>query len=233
MVPRKEKVILCRGISGKEDLFNRYVETLESDGYRCQCLHAVRFNFVNGPELRACLETPQKYLGLILTSRRAVEAIELVSKTENILSSWRDMPVYCVGPATESIARSCLGFRNCLGSESGDAEELAKTILKDVEKGLKPLLHPCSEISGDTIKEISSIVEHITKALNDICYNINNIKAVAIGPATKQTLVNCGFEVHAIAKSPNPGALLEAIQGPSIFEQRYCMEEPDLFDMTV
>ncbi|KZC06266.1 PREDICTED: uroporphyrinogen-III synthase [Dufourea novaeangliae] len=155
MAPRYERVVLCRGgLSEKNDSQEVYVKTLKTAGYSCNCLPTLCFNFVNTPELRTCLHSPGLYYGLILTSKRAVEAINLASKeNDRILLPWRTLPVYCVGPATESFARSHLGSENCFGSKAGNAKELAELLVASVGKESKPLLYPCSEIGRETIEK--------------------------------------------------------------------------------
>ncbi|XP_076284407.1 uroporphyrinogen III synthase 1 [Lasioglossum baleicum] len=152
-------VVLCRGMSEKNDSQEIYAETLKTAGYTCNCLPTLTFKFVNTSELRTCLRAPDSYHGLILTSKRAVEAIDLVSKeNQQILLPWKMLPVYCVGPTTESFAKSHLGSENCFGRDTGNAKELAELLVKSVSEGLKPLLYPCSEIGRDTIEK--TLTEH-------------------------------------------------------------------------
>lgn len=276
MAPRYEKVILCRGLSEKSDSQEAYVKTLKTAGYLCDCLPTLCFEFVNITELRSCLLSPSLYygnnivnwmpflksdlsslintfIGLILTSRRAAEAIGLSAKeNDSILHPWRTLPVYCVGPATESFAKSHLGSENCFGKETGNAKELAELLIVSVPKRSKPLLYPCSEIGRETIEKIlnendikihkivayktlptetlerdlskfmddrskifvffsPSTVEHVVALLKEKSYNMNNVKAVAIGPVTGQALLNAGLNIFATANKPDPMSLLDAI----------------------
>ncbi|CAD1476925.1 unnamed protein product, partial [Heterotrigona itama] len=253
MAPRYEKVILCRGMSEKSDSQEAYVKTLKTAGYSCDCLPTLCFEFVNITELRSCLLSPSLYYGLILTSRRAAEAIGLAAKeNDSILHPWRTLPVYCVGPATESFAKSHLGSENCFGKETGNAKELAELLVVSVAKKSKPLLYPCSEIGRETIEKIlnendvkvhkivayrtlptktlecdlskfmddrskifvffsPSTIEHVVALLKEKSYDMNNIKAVAIGPVTGQALLNAGLNIFAIANKPDPMSLLDAI----------------------
>lgn len=161
------------------------------------------------------------------------------------------MPAYCIGPATDSLARSQLNLQNCIGSQSGNSKRLAEKIVLDIKKDSKPLLYPCSEIARETISYIEnngiriekivvyktlmsetleqelpkmlekspsifvffspSTVEYIKVQLQRNFYNVKNIKAVAIGPVTRDALVNSGFNVNAIADKPEPAALMHAI----------------------
>lgn len=63
MAPRYEKVILCRGVSEKNDSQEAYVKTLKTAGYLCDCLPTLCFEFVNMTELRSCLLSPSSYYG--------------------------------------------------------------------------------------------------------------------------------------------------------------------------
>ena len=281
MAPRYEKIILCRGLSEKNDSQEAYVKTLKTAGYSCDCLPTLRFEFVNISKLKECLLSSSSYygsniaydfsafymwlifihliiffyafIGLILTSQRAAEAIKLSAKEDdNILYPWRILPVYCVGPATESFVKTHLSSDNCIGKEAGNAKELAELLVASVANKSKPLLYPCSEIGRETIEKTlnendirvhrmvvyktlpsetlehdllkfmdnmpkifvffsPSIVEHIVALLKKKLYDMNNIKAVAIGPVTEQALVHAGLKVFATANKPDPISLLKAI----------------------
>jgi len=199
-------------------------------------------------------------VGLILTSPRAVEAVVLAVKEDtSILYHWKQMPVYCVGPATDSLARSQLNLQRCLGSQSGNSKQLAEKIVLDMKKDSKPLLYPCSEIARETISCIvedsgisiekivvyrtlksetleqelpkmlgkspiifvffsPSTVEFIKTQLKKNLYDVKNIKAVAIGPVTRDALINSGFSVYATADKPEPTALMHAITAAESME---------------
>ncbi|TGZ47117.1 uroporphyrinogen-III synthase [Temnothorax longispinosus] len=246
-------VVLCKGLSEKSDRQETYLETLESAGYSCECLQTLRFEFVNILELRARLSVADGYSGLILTSPRTVEAVALAAKEDpSILYHWKQMPAYCIGPATDSLARSQLNLQHCVGSDSGNSKRLAEKIVLDMKKDSKPLLYPCSEIARESIccivedripiekivvyrtlksetleQELPkmldkcprifvffspSTVEHIKTQLKRNFYNIKHIKAIAIGPVTRDALINSGFNVYATADKPEPVALMHAIR---------------------
>jgi len=77
-----------------------------------------------------------------------------IKDNTDILDHWKRMPTYCVGPKTESIAKTQLSLQYCIGSEYGNAEKLAEKIVLDIEKDSKPLLYPCSQIARKTIPNI-------------------------------------------------------------------------------
>lgn len=253
-------VVLCKGLSEKNNKQETYIETLESAGYSCECLQTLRFEFVNISELRTRLSVADRYSGLILTSPRTVEAVALAAKEDaSILYHWEQMPAYCVGPATESLARSQLNLQHCVGSQSGNSKQLAEKIVLDVKKDSKPLLYPCSEIARETISCIvgdsgisiekimvyrtlesetleqelpkmlekspsifvffsPSTVEYITVQLKRHFYNVKDVRAVAIGPVTRDALISSGFKVYATADKPEPAALMRAITAAESME---------------
>ncbi|KAI4487222.1 hypothetical protein M0804_005371 [Polistes exclamans] len=248
-----DSIVLCRGLPEQTLKEDNYLHTLQSAGYKCDYLYTSRFEFINSSDLKMCLETPDNYYGLILTSQRAVEAICQIVKDDKIsLSRWQKLPAYCVGPATASLAENCLGLECCLGSQSGNTKDLTEIIISDMEKITKPLLYPCSEIARETVEQVlsqnrinlrklvayrtiireslevdflniigsipkifvffsPSSVDYLVSILKKRPDYIKNIKAVAIGPTTKQSLIDANFVIYATAASPNPAALLEAI----------------------
>lgn len=176
----------------------------------------------------------------------------------SILHHWEQVPAYCVGPATDSLARSQLNLQHCIGSQSGNSKQLAEKIVLDIKKNSKPLLYPCSEIareaiscvkdSGISIEKIvvyrtlesktlgqelpkvlekspsmfvffsPSTVEYITAQLKRNFYSVKEIKAVAIGPVTRDALINSGYNVYATADKPEPAALIHAITAAESLE---------------
>ncbi|XP_011314418.1 uroporphyrinogen-III synthase [Fopius arisanus] len=159
-------VVLCKGEKGLTEGQDSYATAFEGAGYSCQVLTAISFSFVNTQKLRDCLETPESYSGLILTSQRAVEAIKKSISENPLKTLWKELPVYCVGPATENLVRNTLDLPNCMGSESGNAQELAKFIISHHNRDNKSLLYPCSGIARETIQrmleEAEISVEKIT-----------------------------------------------------------------------
>jgi len=78
-------------------------------------------------------------------------------KNELPTKSWIEKPTFCIGPSTESIAKEQIGLTNILGTESGNAKNLASFIIKTFKDDFKkPLLLPCSEIAKDTIPKMLS-----------------------------------------------------------------------------
>lgn len=170
----------------------------------------------------------------------------------SVLCDWKQVATYCVGPATDSLARSQLDLQHCIGSDSGNAKQLAKQIVLDVRRDSKPLLYPCSEIARETIASVlndngisvkklvvyrtleselleqdlmevmkkfpsifvffsPSTVEFVAARLEKNSYNTKDIKAVAIGPVTREALIKFGFKIYATADKPEPAALMRAI----------------------
>lgn len=177
----------------------------------------------------------------------------------SILYHWKSAPVFCIGPTTDSLARSQLNLQHCIGNQSGNSKQLAETIVLNIKKNSKPLLYPCSEIARDTIAYIlnnneilthkivvyktlesesleqdllemlknsynifvffsPSTVEFIVAQLKKNSYNVKDIKAVAIGPVTKDALINSGFNIYATADKPEPTSLIHAIKAVNCIE---------------
>ncbi|XP_046749308.1 uroporphyrinogen-III synthase-like [Diprion similis] len=159
----RSKVLLCKAKAQGESAEGEksYATVLESAGFSCTQLSVLRFEFSNLEELRVLL-VQNLHSGLILTSPRSAEAVKLSLEqgeagSESIFSNiWKNLPIYCVGAATEQVARNILGLQSCCGSETGNAEELAKFIINEMQSArnnaeVRPLLYPCSAIARDTI----------------------------------------------------------------------------------
>jgi uroporphyrinogen-III synthase len=57
-----------------------------------------------------------------------------------------------------------------------------------------------------------STVEYIANQLKKISYDINAIRAIAIGPTTFDALNNLNFNVYATMEKPEPAALMQVIK---------------------
>jgi len=148
---------LCKGTVDSNDTRNEYIDIFRANGINCKLLPTLRFEFVNLQRLTNSLLLPSSYSGLILTSRRSVEAIDIALANEennDLAEVWKNSPAYCVGPATASLARSKLKLRNRLGSECGNATDLSNYIVEQRSEDTRPLLYPCSSIVRDTIERI-------------------------------------------------------------------------------
>ncbi|KAJ8673723.1 hypothetical protein QAD02_004985 [Eretmocerus hayati] len=172
---RQKKILLCTGASGETDNNdNQYIKSLTEDGFDCGSLQVLEFEFINIDKLANCLERPQSYSGLILTSPRAVTAIALANKlTQSSHDPWTKIPVYCVGQTTETLTREQIGLTNISGSHSGNAKNLANFIVNSKRENSKsPLLLPCSNIARDVIPtvllengiEVEKVIVYETKA---------------------------------------------------------------------
>jgi len=65
MAGSSKTVVLCKGLSEKNDKQEIYVKMLKSAGYNCECLRTLRFEFVNISELLTSLLVADKYSGNI------------------------------------------------------------------------------------------------------------------------------------------------------------------------
>lgn len=127
-----------------------YEGALAEAGFRPVSIPVLRFDFVNQTALRAALEAPDAYGGLILTSPRAVEALgEVLPWLPAENARWHSRPVFVVGPATAARARR-LGF-DPEGEASGSAELLADYITR--RSWAAPLLFLCSNRRRDVLPD--------------------------------------------------------------------------------
>ncbi|XP_073934192.1 uroporphyrinogen-III synthase isoform X2 [Castor canadensis] len=230
------KVLLLK--DAKEDNCGQdpYIRELAVYGLEATLIPVLSFEFLSLPSFSEKLSHPEGYGGLIFTSPRSVEALELClekdSKTE----------VSKIGLDAE-------------GESSGNAEKLAEYICSR-EPSTLPLLFPCGTLKGDTLPKMlkdkgipmesinvyktvphpgiqenlnsyyskqgipASItffspsglkfsLEHIQELSGD---SIDQIKIIAIGPSTARALATSGLPVSYTAESPTPQALAVGIR---------------------
>lgn len=110
----------------------------------------LKFEYVDAANIQRCLENTPAYSGIVCTSARAVQALS--EQNISIEASWKEKPVYTVGPATRHALES-LGI-STLGEASGNAESLAHYILQNHSQTRLPLLFLCGSSRRDELPDI-------------------------------------------------------------------------------
>lgn len=139
----------------KED---EYHKVLRENGMKPFSIPVLSFQFDNQQQLVQKLREPYHFRGMVLTSQRAVEALErcvneLISHEvwkNTLRNDWQDKAIFVVGEATAKAALDKLGLEST-GHEAGSAEALVPVILHSVRQGHDPLLFPCGNLRRETI----------------------------------------------------------------------------------
>ncbi|XP_033106830.1 uroporphyrinogen-III synthase-like [Anneissia japonica] len=154
----KKKVVLLKAAKGKieDDL---YLKVLRSEGLLVTLIQVLSFKFFNLKELYEQIAQPEKYGGIIFSSPRAVEAVNksiennssLKEWQANLIPKWHSLPAYTVGQASGEFVKE-LGLIP-IGADSGNAENLVKTIKTGYAPSGRPLLFPCGNLRRETIPQ--------------------------------------------------------------------------------
>jgi uroporphyrinogen-III synthase len=233
-MPRRPHVLLLR--SPREP--DPYVAALDAAGFTAQCVPVLHFEFVGRDALAERIQRPEDRAGLILTSPRAVEAVQ-----DFDLTAWRDHPTFVVGPRTAGEAAK-LGLRP-VGEKSGSADDLADVIT--ARSFERPLLFLCGDRRRDTVPDrlraagvafdefvvyrTLGAAEELAEAMEErrpewlVFFSPsgvetaealagpswNRTRKAAIGPTTAEALRAAGFAPAAVADAPTPAALAAAL----------------------
>ena len=180
MAKQNDLVVLFRSLNGDLDQ-DPYVQAVKSCGFRVACVPVLDFQFINLDTLYKALCQPHLYSGLVLTSPRAVQAIEAATQRSDWRDthgfSWSQLPSFVVGQATAAAAKN-LDMKS-VGQDSGNAEKLVPQILRDIPTCSQPLLFPCGNLS----KEI------LPKALADNAVELTTLTVYETG--AHQGLTQC------------------------------------------
>lgn len=132
MTSLKPSILLLKEKTKNSD--DPYETQLAQNGFSCIYIPVLEHCLINLDELRTILsEKSQNYSGIIVTSKRAVDALSQVwsSLDDTIKQTWAQNPVYTVGPSTASLVRK-LGLSPS-GEDSGCALNLGQEIIHRFE----------------------------------------------------------------------------------------------------
>uniref|UniRef100_A0ABI7WZC5 Tetrapyrrole biosynthesis uroporphyrinogen III synthase domain-containing protein n=1 Tax=Felis catus TaxID=9685 RepID=A0ABI7WZC5_FELCA len=230
------KVLLLKDPKEDDCGQDPYIRELGLYGLEATLIPVLSFEFLSLSSFSEKLSHPEGYGGLIFTSPRAVEAVELCLEKDN------KTEVNKIGLDTE-------------GESCGNAEKLAEYICSRESPAL-PLLFPCGTVKGEILPKMlkdkgipmESIIvyqkvphpgiqvnlhsyysqqgipasitffspsglthslKHIQELSGD---NIGRIKFAAIGPSTARALAAQGLPVSCTAESPTPPALAKGLR---------------------
>lgn len=126
---------------------DKFLQILENSQFHGRSINCLSFQFKNISELIEKLKISEKYEGIILTSPRAVKAIEQVVKSDpEVLDSWKLKSNFSVGEATSSLAENLLGMPT-KGQESGNAQKLSEIMIEEFkDKSSKKFLCPSGNL---------------------------------------------------------------------------------------
>ncbi|XP_059982571.1 uroporphyrinogen-III synthase isoform X4 [Lagenorhynchus albirostris] len=165
------KVLLLKDPKEDDCGQDPYIRELGLYGLEATLIPVLSFEFWSLPSFLEKLSHPEGYGGLIFTSPRAVEAVELCLEKDNKTEVWRKSlqekwnakSVYVVGNATASLVNK-IGLHT-EGENCGNAEKLAEYICSRESSAL-PLLFPCGtlkrEILPKMLKDKGIPVESLT-----------------------------------------------------------------------
>ncbi|XP_007934993.1 uroporphyrinogen-III synthase [Orycteropus afer afer] len=150
------KVLLLKDPKEDDGGQDPYIRELGFRGLEATLIPVLSFKFLSLSSFSEKLSHPEAYGGLIFTSPRAVEAVELCLEKDNKTEAWKKSlkekwnakPVYVVGNATASLVRK-IGL-DSEGKNSGSAEKLAECICSRESPAL-PLLFPCGTLKGEIL----------------------------------------------------------------------------------
>ncbi|XP_048194001.1 uroporphyrinogen-III synthase [Perognathus longimembris pacificus] len=153
------KVLLLKDSKEGDGDQDPYIRELALHGLQGTLIPVLSFEFLSLSSLSEKLSHPEDYGGLIFTSPRAVEAVQLCLEKDHktgvweksLKESWNAKSVYVVGNATAALV-SKIGL-DAEGENSGNAEKLGEYICSR-EPSTLPLLFPCGTIKGEMLPKL-------------------------------------------------------------------------------
>ncbi|EFX86107.1 hypothetical protein DAPPUDRAFT_44826 [Daphnia pulex] len=165
---------------------DRYLSILEENNFIGMLVPTLSFQFQT-EHLRECLNQPEKYSGMILTSQRSAESVN--KAVADLSDAWKEKRHYCVGIKTAETAATLLGLKNLAGQDCGNAENLSSLIVQEFQNGYLPLplLFPCSSLKMDTLPR--------TLAQHDVSIEIVNSYVTVPHPLLQDFVLQLSHKV--------------------------------------
>lgn len=156
-------------LKSSEEGDDRYADALSTAGFSTVHVPTLTFKFTNQAPLKNALASPGDHSGIIFTSQRAVEAVSQLYSTLNVSChhQWNDKKIFAIGEATSSAVLKQLKL-NTIGKESGNAQQLAPVIFREIPAFDKPLLYPCGNLGRDELPKLLVSQDRDFRALT--CY---------------------------------------------------------------
>ncbi|CAK1584994.1 unnamed protein product [Parnassius mnemosyne] len=136
-----KKVLLFK--SASED----YKKAFSKCNYQTVFVEPLEFVYINLQKLSEKLQNGN-YHGLILTSPRAIEAVSRCWAPSKFIL-WNTKRIYTLGESSGRKVKLLLGLE-ALGTSAGNAENLAKLIMKENPESSK-FLFPCGNLSSELL----------------------------------------------------------------------------------
>ncbi|XP_074615565.1 uroporphyrinogen-III synthase-like isoform X4 [Acropora palmata] len=210
-------------------------QVLRENGMKPFSIPVLSFQFDNQQQLVQKLREPYHFRGMVLTSQRAVEAMErcvndLISREvwkNTLRNDWQDKAIFVVGQATAKAA--VRQGHDPLLFPCGNLRR--ETIPTEMEKAGIPLdsvqvYRTCADLNieqslEDLIKEKGvpsyavffspSGVNFTAEIVSSFTKWWSKVELVAIGKTTEQAMKNKQWTVTAVADQPNTQALAQCI----------------------
>lgn len=173
----------------------RYSGALSGLGFVSEHVPTLSFQFCNHAPLKNALQQPQNHSGIIFTSQRGVEAVAELYKHLSVDCHhiWSEKKIFVIGEATGRAVQQHLKLKH-IGQESGNAQQLAPIIIREIVAFDKPLLYPCGNLGRDELPKLLANQDRDFRALT--VYETkehpqlkNNIKALYSSGKTPKIMV--------------------------------------------
>uniref|UniRef100_A0A8C8YQX0 Uroporphyrinogen-III synthase n=1 Tax=Prolemur simus TaxID=1328070 RepID=A0A8C8YQX0_PROSS len=184
------KVLLLKDAKEDDGGQDPYIRELGLFGFEATLIPVLSFEFLSLPSFSEKLSHPEGYGGLIFTSPRAVEAVELCLEKDNktevweksLKEKWSAKSVYVVGNATASLV-SKLGL-DTEGEKCGNAENLAEYICSRIPMEsitvYRTIPHPAIQVNLNSYYSTQGVPASITFfSPSGVTYSLKHIQELS------------------------------------------------------
>ncbi|KAJ6642798.1 Uroporphyrinogen-III synthase, partial [Pseudolycoriella hygida] len=227
------RIVILKSESESSD---SYATLLRENNFDPIFVPTLGFGFKNLDVLKAKLNEPGNYAGLVFTSPRSVEACEQAIKGTNFDKQWKQLHNYCVGDVTHNMIHVALDLNTREGHRlqfpflfpcGNLRQDTLQLKLLDYGYFMDPIevyettAHPDLELNlrkaliEDKAEYLAffspSGVNFVNAILKKLEIKLSDYKLIAIGPSTRKSLETNDLTVFKTAEKPSVEYLVKAL----------------------
>ncbi|XP_074153251.1 uroporphyrinogen-III synthase isoform X3 [Sminthopsis crassicaudata] len=206
------KVLLLKDAKEDDSGLDPYLQELGSCGFEATLIPVLSFEFLSLPSFSEKLSHPEAYGGLIFTSGRAVEALQLSLERAGQLEGEKPATLPLLFPCGTLKGEALPKMLKQKGIPLESLEVYQKVQHPTMQDSLKSYFSTQGVPAGITFFSPSGLTYSLPHIQELSGTSFDQIKFAAIGPTTARAIASAGIPLSCMAEKPCPQDLAACLQ---------------------